>query len=258
MSTLKGVILAAGKGTRLMPLTEVTNKILLPVFDQPMIVSPINTLKALGVDNICIVTSREHLSSFMKFLGDGSVFGIKLTYVVQERPLGIAHALLQAEDFFSGSKVIATLGDNLFERAAVDRSALSDRFAYVFLKDVNHPERFGVAKMDRDGHVQTIEEKPAAPKTSHVVTGLYIYPNDVFSFIRTMRPGKRGELEITDVNNHYIRSGILKAISLEGYWLDTGTFDSLLGASIVKALEKNPNLFGKISRDALMDAIAHM
>ena len=258
MSTTKGVILAAGKGTRLMPLTDVTNKILLPVFDQPMIVSPINTLKSLGVDSICIVTSKEHLSSFMKFLGDGSVFKVKLTYVVQDRPLGIAHALLQAEDFFSGSKVIAALGDNLFERVSIDRSALSDRYAYVFLKDVNHPERFGVATMNRDGHVQAIEEKPAAPKTNHVVTGLYIYPNDVFSFIRTMSPGKRGELEITDVNNHYIKSGTLKSVGVDGYWLDTGTFDSLLSASIVKALEKSPNMFGKISRDALMDAILHM
>ena len=123
---------------------------------------------------------------------------------------------------------------------------------------MNHPERFGVATMTGDGHVQSIEEKPAAPKANHVVTGLYIYPNDVFSFIRTMRPGKRGELEITDVNNHYIKSGTLKAIDVKGYWLDTGTFDSLLGASIVKALEKNPGMFGRISRDALMDAILHM
>ena len=258
MLTTKGVILAAGKGTRLRPLTEVTNKILLPVFDQPMIVSPINTLKSLGVDNICIVTSKEHLSSFMKFLGDGSVFKVKLTYVVQDKPLGIAHALLQAEDFFGESKVIATLGDNLFDCVVVDKSALSDRFAYVFLKDVNHPERFGVAKIGSDGRVQAIEEKPDTPKTNHVVTGLYIYPNDVFSFIRTMRPSKRGELEITDVNNHYIKSGMLNAIDVKGYWLDTGTFDSLLSASIVKALEKNPNMFGKISRDALMDAISRM
>lgn len=258
MDRIKGAILAAGRGTRLRPLTEVTNKILLPVFDQPMIIGPINTLKALGVEDICIVTSKEHLSSFMKFLGDGSTFDVRFTYVVQDRPLGIAHALLQAEDFFKGSKVIATLGDNIFENVSVDKSALSDGFAYVFIKDVEHPQRFGVAEMDANGHVTRITEKPKQPKTRHAVTGLYIYPGDVFSFIRGMEPSGRGELEITDVNNHYIKSGRLRACKVPGYWLDTGTFESLLKASILRALESDRSMFDGIDRKALKDALGRV
>ncbi len=254
----KGVILAAGKGTRLRPLTEVTNKILLPVFDQPMIVGPINTLKALGVEDICIVTSKEHLSSFMKFLGDGSTFNVKFTYIVQDKPLGIAHALLQAEDFFKGSKVVATLGDNIYEKVKVDRSALEDEFAYIFLKDVAHPQRFGVAELDNSGHVTRIEEKPKRPKTAHAVTGLYIYPDDVFEFIKSMKPSERGEFEITDVNNHYINTGKLRATKVDGYWLDTGTFESLLKASIIKALESDPDMFEGIDKNAMIAALSRV
>lgn len=249
---IKGVILAAGRGTRLRPLTDVTNKILLPVFDRPMIAYPIETLKSLGVRDICIVTSKEHLEGFMNFLGDGSAFDVKFTYVIQDRALGISHAMLQAEDFFKGAKVVVTLGDNIFEKVSVPGRALTDDKAYIFLKEVKNPQRFGVAEMDRRGNVIATEEKPKRPKTHQAITGLYIYPRDVFDVIRTIKPSQRGEYEITDVINHYIGTRSMKALSLGGYWLDTGTFESLLKASVLRAVSVNPKMMKGIDRRALL------
>lgn len=252
MFFVKGVILAGGMGTRLRPLTEVTNKHLLPVFDQPMIVHPLNTLKQLGIENICIVTGGEYMADFMRFLGSGARFDVKLTYKIQDGSLGIAHALLQAEDFFKGEKVVAILGDNIFEKVNVSKDAFEDDYAYVFLKEVPNPERFGVAVFDDNGSVIEIEEKPKEPKSNYAVTGLYIYPNDVFDFIKTLKPSARGELEITDVNNYYLKKGRLKAIKLEGYWTDAGSFSSWLKANILRAALVNSELLNHINLEKFL------
>ena len=249
---MKGVILAGGKGTRLKPLTEVTNKHLLPVFDRPMIVHPLETLKEIGVTEVCVVTGGEYMADFMRFLGSGGKFGVRLTYKIQDGPLGIAHALLQTEDFFKGEKVIAILGDNLFEKVSVPEEAMEDDYAYVFLKEVSNPQRFGVAVFNDTGKVIAIEEKPKVPKSNYAVTGLYIYPNDVFDFIKTLKPSARGELEITDVNNWYLKQGRLKAIKLEGYWTDAGTFSSWLKANILRAGFVNPLLLNHINVEKLL------
>jgi glucose-1-phosphate thymidylyltransferase len=250
---MKGVILAGGTGTRLKPLTDVTNKHLLPVFDKPMIVHPLETLKQIGIDEICIVTGGEYIADFMRFLGSGSNFGVRFTYKIQDGPKGIAHALLQSEDFFKDQKVIAILGDNIFEKVDVPKEALEDDNAYVFLKEVKNPQRFGVAVFDGNGNVTYIEEKPKEPKSNFVVTGLYIYPNDVFNFIKTLKPSQRGELEITDVNNWYLNQGRLKAIKLEGYWSDAGTFSSWLKANILRASLVNPQILNHVNLNELIE-----
>jgi glucose-1-phosphate thymidylyltransferase len=250
---MKGVILAGGLGTRLRPLTEVTNKHLLPVFDQPMIIHPLNILKQIGITDICIVTGGEHMADFMRFLGSGSIFGVRLTYKIQDAPLGIAHALLQAEDFFDKEKVVAILGDNIFEKVEVPKEAFEDEYAYIFLKKLSHPERFGVAVFDDKGNIVEIEEKPKIPKSNFAVTGLYIYPNDVFDFIKTLKPSQRGELEITDVNNWYLKQGRLKAIKLEGYWSDAGTFSSWLKANILRASLVNPQILNHVNLNELIE-----
>ncbi|MEM5832278.1 MAG: sugar phosphate nucleotidyltransferase [Candidatus Aenigmatarchaeota archaeon] len=244
----KGVVLAGGLGTRLRPLTEVTNKHLLPVFDRPMIMHPIETLKQLGIKDVCIVTGGEHIADFMRYLGSGSKFDLNFTYKVQDGPLGIAHALLQAEDFFSNAnKVVCILGDNIFERVEVPMEAFEDQYAYIFIKKVSHPERFGVPVFDSTGKIVEIEEKPKNPKSQYAVTGLYIYPKDVFGFIKTLEPSARGELEITDVNNYYLKRGLLKWIEIKGYWSDAGTFSTWLRANILRAINVDKNLLNHIN-----------
>jgi len=231
---MRGVILAGGQGTRLRPLTLVTNKHLLPVYDKPMIVHPLETLKSLGIKDILIVTGGEYMADFMRFLGSGEKFGVRLTYKIQDKALGIAHALLQAEDFLRGEKkVVAILGDNIFEKIEIDDDLLNDEDnAIIFLKEVEHPERFGTAVFDSNGKLIAIEEKPKVPKSKYAVTGLYIYPNDVFDFIKTLKPSARGELEIIDVNNWYLKQGRLKYVIVKGFWTDAGTFPTLLRANI--------------------------
>lgn len=244
----KGVVLAGGLGTRLRPLTEVTNKHLLPVFDRPMITHPIETLKQLGIRDICIVTGGEHIADFMRYLGSGSKFGLNFTYKVQDEPLGIAHALLQAEDFFVNSnKVVAILGDNIFEKVEVPDKVFEDEYAYIFIKKVSHPERFGVPVFDSNGNIIKIEEKPKTPKSQYAVTGLYIYPKDVFDFIKKLKPSSRGELEITDVNNYYLERGLLKWIEVNGYWSDAGTFPTWLKANILRAISINRDLLNHVN-----------
>lgn len=248
---MRGVILAGGQGTRLRPLTLVTNKHLLPVYDKPMIVHPLETLKSLGIKDILIVTGGEYMADFMRFLGSGEKFGVRLTYKIQDKPLGIAHALLQAEDFLRGEKkVVAILGDNIFEKIEIDDDLLNDEDnAIIFLKEVEHPERFGTAVFDSNGKLIAIEEKPKVPKSKYAVTGLYIYPNDVFDFIKTLKPSARGELEITDVNNWYLKQGRLKYVIVKGFWTDAGTFPTLLRANILVGLRRfieekiDPGLF---------------
>ena len=233
---VKGVILAGGTGSRLYPLTKVTNKHLLPVYNKPMILYPLETLKSMGINDISIVTGGEHIADFMRFLGSGSEFGVKLTYKVQDAPKGIAHALLSAEDFAKKEeKIVVILGDNVFEKVTVPEEAFNDRNAYIFLKEVDDPERFGVVRFDDKGSIIGIEEKPKVPPSKFAVTGLYMYPTDVFEFIKTLKPSQRGELEITDVNNWYLSQGRLKPLYIDGFWSDAGTFESLLRATLFMA-----------------------
>jgi len=253
---MKGAILAGGTGSRLKPLTEVTNKHLLPVFDKPMILHPLETLKQMGIKDICIVTGGEYIADFMRFLGSGARFDVKLTYKIQDSPLGIAHALLQTEDFFGDEKVITILGDNIFEKVEVPKDAFEDDFAYIFIKKVSKPERFGVPVFDSSGKIIAIEEKPKEPKSSFAVTGLYIYPNDVFTFIKTLKPSARGELEITDVNNWYLKQDRLKAIKLEGFWSDAGTLPTLLRANILRAALVNPAVLNHIDLRKFIEELA--
>ena len=232
---IKGIILAGGTGSRLYPLTKVTNKHLLPVYNKPMVFYPLETLKSLGIKDICIVSGGDHIADFIRLLGSGSEFGVTLTYKVQDGPKGIAHALLQAEKFVKNDeKVAVILGDNIFEKVEAQPEALSDNNAYIYIKEVEDPERFGVVKFN-ENEISEIIEKPKEPPSKFAVTGLYIYPSDVFDFIKTLKPSQRGELEITDVNNWYLKQGRLKAIKIDGFWSDAGTFESLLKATLFVA-----------------------
>jgi glucose-1-phosphate thymidylyltransferase len=231
---MKGVVLAGGKGSRLSPLTRITNKHLLPVYDKPMIYYPIQTLVDAGIQEILIVTGGNHAGDFLQLLANGREFGLKhLDYTYQEGEGGIADALKLAEHFADGQKLCVILGDNIVEkpiRAAVEDFRRQERGAKILLKEVHDAERFGVAEIEGD-RIVGIEEKPARPKSNFAVTGFYMYDETVFEKIRTLKPSGRGELEITDVNNAYIREGSLTFGFLEGWWTDAGTFESLLRAS---------------------------
>src|SRR5688572_12636918 len=231
---MKGVILAGGLGSRLHPLTKITNKHLLPVHDQPMICYPIQALINAGIVDIMIVTGGNSAGDFLRLLGNGKDFGLKhLNYTYQEGEGGIADALSLVEHFADDDPICVILGDNLIEKnikAAADEYRAQDGGAKIMLKRVHDPERFGVPELDGD-KVLNIEEKPQAPKSDLAVIGIYFYDNSVFDVIRTLVPSGRGELEITDVNNHYIRRGEMTWNELDGWWTDAGTFDSLLRAS---------------------------
>ena len=227
---MKGVILCGGKGTRLSPLTDITNKHLLPIYNKPMILFPLETLKSLGVKDILIVTGGEYIGRFAEYLGDGSKFGVNLTYKVQKEANGIAGALGLAESFVGGDKVAVILGDNIFDNI-IFFGSLEDNNACLYIKEVEDPERFGVVNLKEDRTIIEIEEKPKEPKSNLAVTGLYVYPPDVFDIIKTLKPSERGELEITDVNNYYIKEGRCKSATITGFWSDAGTFDSLLKSS---------------------------
>ncbi|HEX6972398.1 MAG TPA: sugar phosphate nucleotidyltransferase [Limnochordia bacterium] len=230
---MKGVILAGGTGSRLMPLTKVTNKHLLPVGGYPMIYHPISKLRAAGIDDVMIVTGREHMGDLMNLLGSGRDFGMRFTYRVQDEPGGIAHALGLAEDFAGGERIVVLLGDNIFEddlSPFIERWRHQPHGARILLKEVDDPERYGVAEV-REGRIVGIEEKPARPKSRFAVTGIYMYDPDVFPIIASLRPSRRGELEITDVNNAYLRRGRLFFDILPGWWTDAGTFPSLARAN---------------------------
>ncbi len=235
---MKGVVLAGGLGTRLRPLTAVTNKHLLPVYDQPMIYYPIQTLINAGITDIMIVTGGNSAGDFLKLLGNGKAFGLKhLNYTYQEGEGGIAEALSLVEHFAANDPVCVVLGDNIIEgniRSAVRAYRHQGAGAKIMLKRVPDPQRFGVPELNgRD--VVRIEEKPAVPRSEYAVIGVYMYDADVFNIIRTLKPSGRGELEITDVNNAYIERGELTWEELEGWWTDAGTFESLLRASSMVA-----------------------
>jgi glucose-1-phosphate thymidylyltransferase len=231
---MKGIVLAGGTGSRLFPLTKITNKHLLPIYDRPMIYYPIQMLVDAGIDDIMIVTGGRNSGDFLRLLGNGKEFGLKhINYTYQEGEGGIADALGLAEHFADGQKICVVLGDNLIEgsfRDAADRFRRQPEGAHLLLKQVTDAERFGVAEL-ADCRVIGIEEKPKRPKSDYAVTGIYMYDASVFDKIKTLVPSSRGELEITDVNNAYIQEGHLTFSVLEGWWTDAGTFDSLLRAA---------------------------
>lgn len=228
-TSIKGVVLAGGTGSRLMPLTKVTNKHLLPIGRKPMIYYPVEKLRDAGIDEILIVTGIEHMGDVVTLLGSGREFGVRFTYKVQDEAGGIAQALGLAENFAGGSRVAVILGDNIFEDGLlneINQFREQSSGARILLKEVSDPSRFGVAELT-DDHVIGIEEKPETPKSSYAVTGIYLYDEKVYDLIRTLKPSGRGELEITDVNNAYIQRRELTYGFLKGWWSDAGTFESL-------------------------------
>jgi glucose-1-phosphate thymidylyltransferase len=246
---MKGVVLAGGLGTRLLPLTRITNKHLLPVFDRPMIYYPLQTLIDAGVTDIMIVTGGPHAGDFLRLLGNGREFGLEhLNYTYQEGEGGIAAALALAEHFADGGKLCVILGDNIIEgsiAAAVARFKRQARGARIIVKEVPDAERFGVAELSGD-RIVSIVEKPARPRGTHAVTGIYMYDARVFDVVRTLKPSGRGELEITDVNNWYLKRGELMCEMLEGWWTDAGTLESLHRAGNLVA-ETGANRQGGLS-----------
>ncbi|TVR30121.1 MAG: spore coat protein [Balneolaceae bacterium] len=237
---MKGIILAGGTGSRLYPLTKVTNKHLLPVGDKPMIYYPIEKLTEAGISEILIVTGTEHMGDVVNLLGSGRDFGCRFTYKVQDEAGGIAQALGLAENFVGNDSMAVILGDNIFEsdlKKAVNE--FSGSGAQIMIKQVPDPDRFGVVELDGD-KIVSIEEKPDQPKSEYAVTGIYMYDSNVFEFIKTLKPSGRGELEITDVNNHYIRQGKMKYSILEGWWTDAGTPESYKTANdLIHQMNKN-------------------
>lgn len=248
---MKGIILAGGSGTRLYPITTVTSKQLLPIYDKPMVYYPLSVLMDAGIKDILIISTPTDIGNFERLLGDGSNFGIKLSYKIQPSPDGLAQAFILGEEFIDGEPCAMILGDNIFHgpglkehlRKASDDAA--NGYSTIFAYHVNDPQRFGIVEFDSQGNAISIEEKPEKPKSNYCVTGLYFYDKNVSNYAKTIKPSKRNELEITDLNNIYLKAGKLKVARLDtGFaWMDTGTFDSLISASnYVQSISRHQNI----------------
>lgn len=230
---MKGIILSGGSGTRLRPLTKVTSKQLLPVYDRPMIYYPLNTLLKAGIRDILIIIAPEKAGDYLNLLGSGKEFGARFTYEIQEKPNGLAEAFILGESFLDEESAALILGDNIFEDDFTEAIASFKSGARIFAKQVPDPERFGVVEFDGSGKVLSVEEKPKTPKSNYAIPGLYLYDSRVVSFAKSVQPSDRGELEITDIHRQYLECGELDAQVIEGEWIDAGTHDSLLRATLL-------------------------
>ena len=245
----KGIILAGGTGSRLSPLTKIISKQLLPIYDKPMIYYPLSTLMLMGIKDILIITTPDDLIFFKRLLDDGTTLGIKITYKIQNEPGGIAQAIMIGEEFIQNDKVILILGDNIFyghDLVPQLRKGLAiDKGASIFIYRVNDPERFGIVEFDKNMKATNIQEKPKNPKSNYAITGLFVYSNDVLQKAKLLKPSKRGELEITDLNKIYLEQSELhvEILGRGTAWLDTGTFESLQEASLfIKTIENRQGL----------------
>lgn len=228
---MKGIVLAGGAGTRLHPLTRVTSKQLLPIYNQPMVLYPINTLVKAGIKDILLIIAPNNAGDFLKLLGNGAKYGCKITYEIQEKPAGIAQALQIGANFIGSDNVALILGDNLYGDDFTEDLKSFKTGGKIFAKQVNDPQRFGVVEFDKNMKAISIEEKPCQPKSNYAVTGLYLYDNTCIKKAEKITPSARGELEITDINNLYLKEGSLSVTFVNSYWLDCGTFESLFEAN---------------------------
>jgi len=232
---MKGIVLAGGKATRLCPLTKITSKQLLPVYDKPMIFYPLQTLISAGIKDILIIIAPDYSGQFLNLLGSGKELGANFSYAIQEEPRGLADAFIVGEDFIGGDSVTMILGDNIFEHDFSKYIRAFKTGAEVYAKKVSDPERFGVVEFNKEMQVISIKEKPAKPKSNFAVVGIYSYDNRVIEYAKNLKPSKRGEIEITDLNNIYLKNKELKVNIIKGLWEDAGTFNSLLRAGNLMA-----------------------